>query len=480
MKKNITILSALLFTTSVMAQVGINNTTPKATLDVSASPDDLTKTDGIIIPRIEGNQLFLKNDLYGADQTATLIYVTAAATGTSLADDTVDVTEAGYYMHNGTKWVKLNAGTSAGGNDWTLSGNTTNPTDFVGTINDQPLNFKINNESSGIIDKYNSSYGYLSLSSNISGLNAAFGTNTLSANTQGSANNAFGYDALSKNTTGHNNSAMGTGALSNNTTGFWNSAFGNSALNTNITGNSNSAFGIYALRSNIQGTENNAFGGEALYSNTTGNQNQAFGTQALRANTTGRENNAVGAFALANNTTGSYNIATGNYSLTFNTGNYNNAFGHRALGRNTEGSQNVAIGTEALSYNIIGNFNTAIGNKALEYIRYGSHNTAIGYQAGTAFYSYSLTNTTAIGSNAIVASDNSIVLGGTAGPFEVNVGINTTTPKAKLHIIKNVSQLTPAIIEGCNVYDSNDEAITAGLPSGAIYRTSTGVLMVRY
>jgi hypothetical protein len=73
-----------------------------------------------------------------------------------------------------------------------------------------------------------------------------------------------------------------------------------------------------------------------------------------------------------------------------------------------------------------------------------------------------------------------MVLGASNSPDEINVGINTTAPQAKLHIIKNASQLTPAIIEGCNVYADNAAATTAGLPVGALYRTATGILMVRY
>ena len=39
---------------------------------------------------------------------------------------------------------------------------------------------------------------------------------------------------------------------------------------------------------------------------------------------------------------------------------------------------------------------------------------------------------------------------------------------------------TPAIIEGCPVYDDNAAATLAGVPVGGLYRTATGVLMVRY
>lgn len=475
--------------------MGINTTNPKATLDVSALPADLTKTDGIIVPRIDGNQLFLKNNLYSTDQIATLIYVTAPATGASLSDDTIDVTEIGYYMHNGVKWIKLNANTSVSTNDWKVSGNTATLADFIGTINDQPLSFKINNEKAGLIDKYNLSYGYLSFSSNTGVANSAFGSSALSANITGSQNNAFGFYALSNNTTGGANSAFGTYSLLSNTTGEHNSSFGTSALFSNTTGGYNSAFGTYALTSNTTGGSNNAFGSGALSNNNTGNSNNAFGLYALSHNTTGSSNNAFGTSSLRNNTTGNYNIAVGNnalessitgsfnnaignQTLVFNKADNNNAFGSEVLFWNETGTHNVGMGNLVLKSNQTGSYNTAIGNAALRYSR-GSYNTAIGYQAGVPEYNV-YTNTTAIGSNALVTADNSIVLGGSAGSYEVNVGINTSAPQAKLHIIKNVSQLTPAIIEGCNVYADNAAAVAAGLPYGALYRTAAGVLMIRY
>lgn len=63
-----------------------------------------------------------------------------------------------------------------------------------------------------------------------------------------------------------------------------------------------------------------------------------------------------------------------------------------------------------------------------------------------------------------------------------NVGINTSSPSsvARLHIIKAASDLTPAIIEGCNVYADNAAAATAGVPVGGLYRKADGTLMVRF
>ncbi|MBB4807704.1 hypothetical protein HNP38_003020 [Chryseobacterium defluvii] len=124
-----------MFSTTAFSQVGINTSSPSATFDVVGKPDDTSKMDGIIPPRITGEQLRAKT--YTAVQTGALVYVTAA--DPFPAGQTINVTMPGYYYFNGTQWV------STGGNDsdtniynanGTLAGNRTvtfngNRLDFV-------------------------------------------------------------------------------------------------------------------------------------------------------------------------------------------------------------------------------------------------------------------------------------------------------------------------------------------------------------
>jgi len=88
---------------SAYAQVGINTETPKATMDIVGKPTTPSHFDGLIAPRITGNQLRAKS--YTSEQTGALVYATAA--DTAPAGQTVNVTSPGYYFFNGSVWMKL-------------------------------------------------------------------------------------------------------------------------------------------------------------------------------------------------------------------------------------------------------------------------------------------------------------------------------------------------------------------------------------
>jgi trimeric autotransporter adhesin len=219
------------------------------------------------------------------------------------------------------------------------------------------------------------------------------------------ANTFTGNQTVNGNVTASNVTATQTvgGGVINATTSFDIGgslfAFGNSATNNVFLG--------FAGNTTMTGIENMASGYQTLFSDTTGSENTASGYRALYSNTTGGENTASGYQALLENTTGGYNTASGDDALDFNTtGNFNVASGYTA-------------GQTADRSNLTGNNNTAEG-------------------AGAAFSTGTLTNATAIGSNAEVSANNALVLGCVAGVNNctagVSVGIGTTTPSAPLHI----------------------------------------------
>lgn len=87
------------------AQTGINTLSPQATLDVVGKPSSLTEVDGVIAPRLSGNQLKAKDALYSSAQTGAIVYVTSAASPTTAK--TINVISSGYYFFDGNVWVKL-------------------------------------------------------------------------------------------------------------------------------------------------------------------------------------------------------------------------------------------------------------------------------------------------------------------------------------------------------------------------------------
>jgi co-chaperonin GroES (HSP10) len=309
--------------------------------------------------------------------------------------------------------------------------------------------------------------------------NTAVGSKALFSNTTGHSNTAHGFHTLEFNTTGDNNTASGRNALASNTIGTANTANGSNTLFSNTSGSSNVAIGMRALYSNTDrsnlvavgdsalynngigtsfstdATNNTAIGSKALFANTIGYFNTAVGAAALRDNTTGDENTAIGAYTLYSNTTGERNIAIGSEVLSSNTSGYQNiavgwhamlenttgvsntAVGVQSMRENTYGIGNTAVGIGSLNKNTNGDYNTAIGNGALDNNYGGSSNTALGHDADITNNISS--NATAIGANALAGASNTLVLGSINGvngaTASVNVGIGTTTPELKLHIV---------------------------------------------
>lgn len=109
MKKNVIIVSALFASSFLFSQVGINTETPKATFDVVGKAANAASIDGLIAPRLTGDQLRAKNAVYTTDQKGAIVFVTEA--DTAPATKTINVTSLGYYYFDGSIWQKLGSGT---------------------------------------------------------------------------------------------------------------------------------------------------------------------------------------------------------------------------------------------------------------------------------------------------------------------------------------------------------------------------------
>lgn len=238
MKKSY-LFSALLFSFAMNAQtgrVGINTENPKATLHVEASASDANVLDGIIPPKLLGDQLKLKN--YTADQTGAIVYVTAVPT--TLTGQVANISKKGYYFFDGTIWQSYQNDTLA---DVVKRGNHS-PSYITFTGGDTG-----EAESDGALGMKLSTYSYFfgNMNPAHTGLyNASFGYNALANLTTGNYNTAVGSQAGSKTTTGNSNSYFGDEAGYNTTTGYKNAMFGMGAGYHNSTGSLNSIFGFKA------------------------------------------------------------------------------------------------------------------------------------------------------------------------------------------------------------------------------------------
>lgn len=84
-------------------QVGINTASPETTLEVAGKAEDINHYDGILPPRLTGDQLSKK--VYSSSKKGTVVFVTAPPK--DLSGQVTNVTEAGLYYFDGTLWEGL-------------------------------------------------------------------------------------------------------------------------------------------------------------------------------------------------------------------------------------------------------------------------------------------------------------------------------------------------------------------------------------
>lgn len=90
----------LLIAISIEGQAGINTQTPEATLEVVGRPNDVNHYDGIIPPRIIGDQLASK--FYSAAKKGAIIFVTSVPS--NLSGQIINVIESNVYYFDGMLW----------------------------------------------------------------------------------------------------------------------------------------------------------------------------------------------------------------------------------------------------------------------------------------------------------------------------------------------------------------------------------------
>jgi type II secretory pathway pseudopilin PulG len=246
--------------------------------------------------------------------------------------------------------------TMAVGGEWMLGGNagTVDGTDYVGTSDIAPLNFRVNAQKSGRIDNAGQTFlGYqagANLPYGTSG--TAFGYNALRSDFQKGKNAAFGYNALALNNSGDRNTAIGDATLESNTSGALNTALGSGALMRNGTGNNNTGLGVGSLAYLTSGSSNTGVGYYAAY-RTSGSNNTGVGTMAIYG-TSGSDNVALGYNAGRYNSNGSYNTFIGtNSAPSLITGTNNIFIGNNSGGGITTASNKLFIESIAGNWPLI-------------------------------------------------------------------------------------------------------------------------------
>ncbi len=378
---------------------------------------------------------------------------------------------------------------AAGSSGWGLTGNTgtVDATNFIGTTDNVPLNFKVNNLKAGKIDQIygNSFYGNKSGNSTVGGTltgrnNSAIGNEALLSNASGNNNNALGASAL-RNTTGSNNTGVGSLTLNNNTAGSNNSGFGigadvGSGSLTNAT-----AIGAQAIvnTSNTIQLGNNAVtevrmgvgntatvvtgglqvtggtpaAGKVLTSDATGVATWQTAGGGTGWGLTGNSGTVDGTNFIGTTDNVPFNIRVNNQKsgrIDINLGN--TFYGYRSGNFNTTGGNNTAFGYDALYSNSGGTYNTATGNYALYLSNGGYDNTADGFNA---LYGNTLGNgNTGVGSGSM--QSNKTGSNGTAiGARAMFYANNTTSPFTNSNVAVGFEALRGSATASANTGNAN-------------------------
>lgn len=217
---------------------------------------------------------------------------------------------------------------------WSITGNagTAPGTNFIGTTDNQPLVFKVNNtELMKLTPK-----GRIIFQNMDTGL--------------GWDTNLF-LGGGNETAIGKANTSVGVGSLINNTTGGANSAFGSNSGRAITTGAGNTAIGSNSMRVGVVGDGNTGVGSNTLGGLGTMAENTALGSAALGgysavATDNITENTAVGAGSLTYLRNGSRNISVGKRAMKiFTTGNDNIVIGTHTAETLIQGNQNIFIGS---------------------------------------------------------------------------------------------------------------------------------------
>ncbi len=324
--------------------------------------------------------------------------------------------------------------------------------------------------------------------------NAFFGRSSGVSSTTGASNSFFGFQSGTNNQTGSNNTILGAGANVSTVDLNFATAIGAGALvstsNTLVIGRATDTVqvpGALNLTGSLTGNTISAttqfnIGNERVLFVTAGGNNTFIGRGTGSVNT-GVQNTFVGDNAGTINSNGASNSFFGNGAGRFNTiGSQNSFFGLFAGNDNSTGSNNSFFGRFAGEQNTTANSNSYFGESAGTAVTSGAGNSFVGAQAGDNNVSGNnnslfghlsdladgLVNATAIGFRSFVTQSNSLVLGGINGVnfgTDTNVGIGTTAPAHRLHVVGNglfTGTLAATVVNGITQFNLGGNRVLHG------------------
>lgn len=236
MKKLIFISFALLLYSNINSQVGVNTENPQATLHVVGNPTDSSKLDGIIPPKLTGDELSAKS--YTSNQIGAVVYVSSIPS--TITGQVSYINDIGYYLFDGNYWqalgqefVKIKNGSSIG---FSTKYRRNNPT-YYGAIGNRAVDFSYNDfaaTTKGAIGANSFAIG-----ENTSAIGSGSFVGGYNSKADGTYAMSFGFGNESSGTTsftvGQSNRAKG---INDVLMGFNNSSIPSSSNNI-ILGNSN-------------------------------------------------------------------------------------------------------------------------------------------------------------------------------------------------------------------------------------------------
>lgn len=236
-----------LIAVSAKGQIGINTQTPETTLEVVGKPNDTNHYDGIIPPRISGDQLATKT--YSSSKRGAVVFVTSPAT--TLTGQVLNVIESGLYYFDGVLWKSLAKDEPL--NAVAVRGNTST-VELVIKNNlhlnfDEKENYILGTSRSPITGDYNSIFASDSNITSGKG-NSASAYAMSQGEVKGKLNYGAGVSALNGIAngiiSGSRNIGIGPGAMSYITSGNDNISIGYLSGTGNRTGSNNVFIGIGA------------------------------------------------------------------------------------------------------------------------------------------------------------------------------------------------------------------------------------------